>query len=109
MEPVVTSTGQHQRPKPYHMGRWFLAILLVAIGGSQALLKVSPPERVSYAFGFAVILLGAIAGLNWLASKFGWGYLWVLPDWPLALRVSPDVWVAGGFLLGIAFGIWKWI
>jgi hypothetical protein len=91
------------------MGRSFLVILVLAIGVSQLLLKVSALERVSYGFGFAVILLGTVAALNWLAWKYRWGFLWVLPDWRWALRISPDVWVAAGFAFGFAFGIWKWI
>lgn len=107
MEPVVTSTGQRRRPKPFHMGRWYLAILTAAIVVSQLLLRVSTLERISDAFGLALILLGFVAALNWLAAKKGWRYLWVLPNWPRP--VSPDACVAIGFVLGFGFGIWKWI
>ena len=107
MQSVITSTGQTRRPKPYHMGRWFLAILAVATIVSQLLLKVSALERVSDVFGLAVILLGGVAALNWLAAKNGWAYIWVLPNWPRPL--SPDICVAIGFVVGLGFGIWKWI
>jgi hypothetical protein len=107
MLPVITSTGQRQRPKPRHMGWWYLGVLAGGTIVLQLLLRVSALERVSDVFGLAVILLGAIAALNWLAARYGWGYIWILPSWPRPL--SPDICVAIGFVVGLGFGIWKWI
>jgi hypothetical protein len=96
------------------LGRRFLAYAVIDSVALQVGLtlvdhyrqQVTGGERVSGAFGLLLFLLGTVAALNFLAAIFGWPYFWILPAKPS--RLSPDICVAAGVVVGLVVGVAIW-